>query len=112
MKKFRVVLNCTLGLVTALTMETTIISLHEVSPVVAQPKLGKYSGDSKYWFPDYVGTIQIRLTSSWSYTAIADVELKQKPPDISTTLYDPNPTSFQYEMRGAVTVINPIPYYL
>jgi hypothetical protein len=104
MKEFRTVLSCTIGLAAALTIGTTITSLHKVSPVIAQPQLGKYHGSSTHWFPDYVGTIQIRSSGDQTYAATADVELQQKP----TSIYDPNPTAFQYEMRGSITVTTPL----
>lgn len=103
MKEFRKVLGCSAGLVAALTIGTTTSSLYAVSPVIAKPEPGKYRGNSTYWFPDYIGTIQIRSSGNHAYTAIADVELKQKP----ASIYDPNPTVFQYEMRGAIAVTTP-----
>jgi hypothetical protein len=44
---------------------------------------GKYGGSSAKWLPDYVGTIQILQTKETKnlyqqYTAIADIELKEK----------------------------------
>lgn len=103
MKVLRKVLGCTGSLAAALTIGITSASLHETSRVLAQPQPGKYRGSSTYWVPDYVGTIQIRSSGSQTYTAIADVELQQKPNNI----YDPNPTAFQYEMRGSITVTTP-----
>lgn len=103
MKVLRQVLGCTGGLAVALTTGTTITALHGVSPAVAQPPTGKYRGSSTYWTPDYVGTIQIQSSGDQTYTAIADVELQQKP----TSIYDPNPTAFQYEMRGSITLTTP-----
>ncbi len=104
MKEFRTMLSCTIGLAAALTIGTTIASLHKVAPVIAQPQLGKYRGSSTHWFPDYVGKIQVRSSGDQTYAAIADVELQQKP----TSIYDPNPTAFQYEMRGSITVTTPL----
>jgi hypothetical protein len=103
MKVLRKVLGCTGTLAAALMIGMTSASLHETSRALAQPQPGKYRGSSAYWVPDYVGTIKIRSSGDQAYAAIADVELQQKP----TNIYDSNPTAFQYEMRGSITVTTP-----
>jgi hypothetical protein len=69
---------------------------------IAQTHVAKYGGSSKYWKPDYAGTVQIRESGTKNFTATLDVELQQKP-DI-----DPNPTSVKYELRGQMTFTSPI----
>lgn len=71
--------------------------------IAANAQPGKYRGSSASWVPDYAGTIRIQVSGQENYTAVADVELKQKP----TSIYDPNPTAFQYEMRGAIALTTP-----
>lgn len=96
MKAIWKAISCPSVFATTLVIGTAIAS-H------AQPQQGKYRGSSANWIPDYAGTIEIRSSGSHRYTAIADVELRQKP----TSIYDPNPTAFQYEMRGSIQVTTP-----
>jgi hypothetical protein len=79
------------------------VALVTGTTALAEPYQGKYRGNSASWVPDYAGTIELKSSGRQTYTAIADVELRQKP----TSIYDPNPTTFQYEMRGQITVTSP-----
>lgn len=71
-------------------------------PVMAQTYTSKYAGNSKYWRPDYAGTIQIQESGSKNFTAVMDVELQLKPDS------DPNPTYLKYELRGQLAFTSPI----
>jgi hypothetical protein len=78
------------------------ILLATAVPVVAETYAGKYGGSSKYWRPEYVGTIQLQASGSKNFTAVMDVELQLKPDS------DPNPTTLKYELRGQISFTSPI----
>lgn len=105
--RVRNVLAAASGWAVALAMGATLAGFLETLPVIAKPQTGKYSGNSTYWVPDYVGTIEFRSSGDRSYTAIADVELKQKPPNPHFSLYGMASASIEYEIRGSVTLATP-----
>jgi hypothetical protein len=68
----------------------------------AQSPLGRYAGSSKYWRPDYVGTLRMRSSGAVSFTALADVELQRQQEDF------PGAGIYDYEMRGLITITSPL----
>jgi hypothetical protein len=95
------------GWAAALAIGLPLVGLHKARPVLAKPQIGKYSGSSTYWVPDYAGTIELQSSGNWSFTAIVDVELKKKPPLPVHVAYGLPPEGFEYEIRGSATIATP-----
>lgn len=72
------------------------------SAATAQPPTGRFAGSSKYWRPDYVGTLGMRSSGAVSFTAVADVELQRQQEAF------PGAGVYDYEMRGLITITSPL----
>ncbi|HIK56578.1 MAG TPA: hypothetical protein IGS37_15625 [Synechococcales cyanobacterium M55_K2018_004] len=68
----------------------------------AQPYEGRFRGNSAFWRPDYVGTLQMEQRGNYNFTATADVELQR------VTDQFPDPAIAQYEMRGEIRITSAV----
>lgn len=67
-----------------------------------QASMGRFAGSSKYWQPDYVGTLRMRSAGTVSFTAVAEVELQRQQENV------PGAGIHDYEMRGLITLTSPL----
>jgi hypothetical protein len=85
-----------------LPIPTVALAAPLVPGAAAQPTLGRFAGNSRYWRPDYVGTLRLRSAGAVAFTATAEVELQRQPESFPGSGID------TYEMRGLITLTSPL----
>ncbi len=96
-----------------LTLSAAVMTLSALTPLSPLPAAaqntpaspappGRFAGSSKFWRPDYVGTLRLRSSGSTTFTAIAEVELQRQPETF------PGAGVLDFEMRGLITLTSPL----